>query len=330
MARAHNKSHIIILLIVLAIISGIAVCAIVVAFWVQRDISDKTDADFTADTTSVTQDILKNITEYDQILYNVRAFVVNDSNMSQAAWKAYFDSKNILDEYPSISSISYAEVVSHATKQTFIDKMRTESALGGDFTIHPAGDRDSYLVARLVVANNDIGMAYGFDGFSTDERRDTYRTSETNNRPQASQPLTFATGHLGFFVAMPVMDRSGKTARGFIVMSFRAEDFLASLYRLTPDDLATKITDVTDSNDPIELFESSNWEATPGELTRTDTILFAGRTWEIGFASSRAYHDSVVDFFGPRSVLAAAGMLILSIAFSYFIIVKRLAAKSAK
>jgi len=313
--------------IILIVIFVITAGSIILSFYVQQLLLERTHTNFTSDTQQVTQKILDHIDRQNVILQNARSLVTSSPAISQTTWQTFFSSQNTLGNNKGINSISYAEVVQPEQKQTFEDTMRANPLFGDNFSIHPAGDRDKYLVASLVVAKSDVSKGFGFDNYSTPERRETYDLAEKNNAPQASPPLLFATGHLGFFVALPIVQSSTQTAQGFIIMSFHSADFLAFLESETPSPIVLKVTDETNVAKPIELFQHKQWNNTPADVIRSDTIDFAGRTWQIDFKSSRGYKDPLINFVGPRIILLTAGMLVLSIILSYFIVERRRAAK---
>jgi len=313
--------------IILIVIFAITAGSIVLSFYVQQLLLERTHTNFTTDTQQITQKILDHIDQQNVILQNARSLIASSPVVSQTTWQTFFTSQNTLENNKGVNSISYAEVVRPEQKAMFEDKMRANPLFGDSFRIHPAGDRDKYLVASLVVAKSDISKGFGFDNYSTPERRATYDLAEKNNQPHASPPLVFATGHIGFFVTLPIIQSSDKTAQGFIVMGFHSSDFLAFLESETPSPIVLKVTDETNTTEPIELFQHKKWDNTSADVTRSDTIDFAGRTWKIDFKSSRGYKDPLINFVGPRIILLTAGMLVLSIILSYFIVERRRAAK---
>lgn len=327
MARKTNVSLKIIQRSMVVLLIGIVIITTALASYVQQRLVNKVDENFTKDTKATTRRIVDNIRSYDEILYNARAFITSTPSVSQDSWNAYFTSQGTLDRYDSISSIVYAEVVPHAEKDAFIQRIKSGGYLGKDFDIRPSGDRPSYLVGTLAVSKNDLSSAYGFDSYSTASRRVTYQSAEKINGPRASGPITLATGYPGFFVTIPVMNDANTAAKGFILVTFRTADFTSSLVESTPESLAVKITDIS-GKETTGIFETKNWQSAPHELTRQDNLSFAGRIWHVEFASKRTYDfDNRFITMIPNLILITATALSVSICLGYIIYARQYESK---
>lgn len=304
----HQKKSLL-LLIVLGVIVG----TIMIAFHVQTMVTNRTDLHFETDTKKITEQLVGGIENYNALLYAGRGLVTSSDNVTNAEWQNFFKIQATESRYPGISSIYYISVIPEAQRSAFEDEMRADPYFGPSFRIQQASSEyGEYGVARLVYSNNDIRSTTGLDTFSSPGRRQTYKESEAKNQPQASEPLVFATGPLGFFVALPVYNE-GSQADGFVGIAFRADDFVRAISEESYDNIAIKITDVTDPNKPVNLHTSPDWETTPDEVQRTERIDFAGRTWEVTYKSRRAYDYARLNRDLPRLILIIGGLAVIVI-----------------
>ena len=299
------------LIIVAAIIAG----GIFASSYTQYRLLAQTDGQFETDTKNVTQLVLKDVESYNNLLYNARAYVENSQNVTQSEWDNYFKSQNTFERNLGISALYYTEIVQNDDLPARLVELKNDPNYGSNFSIRPAGEREKYGVTTLTSSTVDLTKSQGFDVFSTPDRLATYEKATSLNRPVASAPFKLDSGMDGFFVTLPVFKDDINI--GYVGASFRTKTFIDSIYAGTSDAIATRISDVTDQSNKKTLFESDNWASTKDELSRTDTISFGEKSWELTFKSVRAYGSGLFNQSLPILILMGSAALILLVLLAH-------------
>jgi CHASE1-domain containing sensor protein len=291
-------------------IAFVLVLSIVATFYAQARLINRSDGHFHDDVGHITKSLVKDAENYNSVLYGARSFMTSSREVTQDEWDNFFRTQDTLNRHPGISTVSYIEVVPKTEKQLFEARMRSIPYFEDRFSIKDTGTRlPEYAVASLISTDNDISNALGFDNYSTEDRRSVYAAAQKNNMPIASQPIKLATGSLRFFIALPVYQEE-RRVKGFVALSFRAEDFTNALFGDNLNLIAGQITDITNKEAPISLYGSKNWSTTPNELVRTETVLFGSRTWELQFKTQRSYNYPLLNKTVPYLILLTGGLAI--------------------
>lgn len=317
------------------LIAFVTLLTILTLNYAQTELTKRSTAHFEEDTAHLADEFAKNMDSYNTLLYSGRALFSSSQNVSQSEWEDFYKSQNIMDRYLGVMSIIYLDVVPERERASFERETRTIPYFGKDFRINAeksfAGE---YLVANRVYSDQDVSAGIGFDNYSTEDRRITHKTAEETNRPTGSQPLKLASGWYGFFVSLPVYESPGK-AQGFIVLSFKADDLLASVMRdykehieehknnssavdYQTDTIATRVTDVTQGAAGVELFESDNWSTIQNGLEKKQQINVAGRTWELNYKASSAYQFPRLQTALPRLISICGVLVVIVLLFAHY------------
>lgn len=296
---------------VLLIILLIALITIMTSFYAQDRLVQRSDGHFHDNVSATTKTLVKDVEKYNSLLYTARSFVTSSPQVSQQNWDSFFKSQNTVERYPGISSVIYIEIVPKTEKATFESRLRNSEYFGKNFAIKDSATVYSeYAVASLVSSENDVRNSLGFDNYSTDDRRAVYLQAAKSNQPTASRPLKLATGPLGFFIALPVYETRERIA-GYVAISFRADDFTNALFESNLPLMASKIADTSSPGNPVLLYESENWSTTPEEITRTETVIFGSRNWELQFKAQRSYDYPLLNRTIPRLILVSGGLVLI-------------------
>lgn len=305
-------------LICIGLVAGSASASL----YVQSRLTKKTDARFDQDTQTISDALVRRINDYDAVLYSARSYILGSQSVTPNEWRTFFTSQNTLGRYPGISSIYYVAVVPNATKQQYIASMQAAGIYQKNYAITPAGERDVYGLSQLFISANNVTTGIGFDVFSSPERKETYEASLAKDSPVASPPIKLATGPQGFFMSLPVL-ASPSVAKGYVALSFHSDDFTRTLMQETDDTIATHIVDVTDPSHPISLYAADTWNRTPDQLSKTDKVAFAGRSWQVDYRSARSYQDTRLNTFVPRIILVVGGLATCCVLLAYRVSVRR-------
>lgn len=288
---------------------SITLATIWAVMYSQQKLTSRTDTNFNRDTKTTTKTFVDNMEKYNGLLYSARSLVTSGNTVTQNSWNNFFASQSATDRYPGVSSIFYVKIVSRGERELFEQTLRQDPYFGPDFSIESTNtSAKEYAVANLIYSNNDVRGQLGFDNFSTADRRLVYKKAAQLNKPTASPPLKLATGPLGFVIALPVFD-SQKTVDGYVAVSFRANDLVASVFKEEYEHIVGKIIDITDTKNPITLFGSQDWDEVKEELTYIEKINIAGRTWQITYKSHRSYDSARINQMIPRLIMLVGLLL---------------------
>ncbi len=262
---------------------------------------------FAHDTGIITTRLKTSLEEYADVAYNGRSLVLSNKNLNQDDWKRFYNSQSVFARFEGLSSVSYVELVPHAKKAEFIAKMRAKTDFGADYSITPAGDREVYALASLVVSETQIPLT-GLDVYGSPDRKAVYDASVNSSTPTMSEQFTLSSGFSGMFMTLPVTQNNA--VKGFIVAALHSDDYLANA--LEPDQLGRVgviISDATNASEPKQIYTTPSQSNKNDDLTRADTLLFGGRTWKIEYRASANYTQGILRQALPN-VIMVVGFLV--------------------
>lgn len=305
-------------MIAVAALVLLAFITIVMANLAGSTIRQKTAEKYQWDTEQISHRMQTTLNNYSNVLYGGRALLLNSQTVGPNEWTGYFRSQDIFNQYKGMSSISYISLVSPSQKAQFEAKMK--NLYGANFAITPAGARDTYALASLVVSANNIGP-WGFDVYSTPDRRAVYEQAKTSGQPTASGEFEFATGSRGLMTTLPV-SRNGVT-EGFVMIALRSDDFFeATIEPSKLSSFAIKVTDTTNSDTPEELYTSASWNEDSANLRKADVIKFGGRTWNVEYQAPINYNQSNIGIAMPYLIMSLGFLLVCVIALCFYIFLR--------
>ncbi len=303
-------------IIVLLIIGGSIDASIVV----QDRIMATSDRYFESDTSEITNGIVREIENYNTLLYAGRGLITSSEVVTQTEWQDFYKSQAFSDRYKGVSTVYFIKPVASKDVDTLERQMRQEPFFGKNFTIQRSSQKDIYGIVTLIFSSNDISSSFGFDGFS-DYRKAVYDAATASGKPAASQPFKFNTGHYGFFIALPVF-KADQSVQGYVAASFRANDFGKAIAQYNNKNIQVDIADITDPQQPISLYTSSN-QKDFRQLYRKTTLEVAGRKWQLTYSAAQPYNDSRLNKLAPKFVILVGGLLILLVCSAYIIVMRR-------
>ncbi len=297
----------------------LAIIAIVTIFLanMSRSLSQqRVSSQFAAGTQETSDRIRANLNSYATTLYASRSFLLNSQEVTQGEWNGFFRNQDVFNRYKGISSISYIQIVPNDQKDQFVAQHRKMADFGADFTINPPGSRPTYGIATLLVSAANIRPT-GFDVLSTADRQATYQAATVSGQPTVSAQTLFPSGIKGFYMLLSVT-RQGNTV-GYVNVATHTEDFFPEL--VNPSQLGVvslRITDITESSNQMQLYQSPNWQQNKSNITRADTIKFGGRVWRVDYESPANYLQGSIPSTIPYLVLATGLMLSCILAACFY------------
>lgn len=248
----------------------------------------------------MTRLVTERMENYTDLLYSGRAFLTNSVEVTQDEWDMFYREQSAFSRYKGVSSISFIERFKASEKPAFEQKMRAKREFGGAaYAIKPAGNRTEYAAASLASSVNDISGGVGTDMLSTADRKAALDAATKLGTPQATQPMTLATGSQGFSVALRTKLADG--TQGYVLEAFRTNELMESLISHEEESVAFKIVDVTDKQ-PIILLQSRDWNE-GADLKQSVKMQMAGRMWEITYASDPNYDYELAHAVVPMAII---------------------------
>lgn len=320
MKKYHNLRPRLRLFVVIATTAlfSLALVTIFLANLSHSSLKQSTDARFTWETEKLTSSVKNHIGNYSNLLYMGQSFVLTHSDSDQYHWVNFFNSQDIFNRYPGVSSISYVKLVTPEEKDQFIARQRKSPSFGADYTIIPEGKRDIYAATAMTATISGI-RPNGFDVYSDPARKTIYDTAQATGVPAASEQLRLNSGYDGMFLVLPVK-QNDQTA-GFITVALHTDDLLEKLLDTTElDPIAMKISDATRPSAPTAIVESQNWYEAENSLKRYDVIEFGNRLWKVDYSVPTKAYESAFILVVPYLILVLGFLLIIIILTSLAIL----------
>lgn len=196
-------------------------------------------------------------------------------------------------------ALSWIPIVAHVDRKKMEEKFSRE--MSRDFSIRerndqgilvPASLRPHYFPVTYIAPLRTNEAAVGFDLGSQVSRMAAIQTVLDSNTSVATPPITLVqekAQQRAFLILTPVINPDGQV-HSLVSTVYRIEDLLQSTFvETSPDSVAIRITDVSDSGQPELFYEQ---KVDQYQLSETILVSFLNRTWKIEFSPSVAYVSS--------------------------------------
>jgi diguanylate cyclase len=239
--------------------------------------------------------ISQRMVAYEQMLRGVQGLFAT-KDIGREAFRAYVDALQLGADFAAIEGVGMALLVSHSDKHRHVERLRAQGF--PQYTIWPAGDRDSY--APITQFEPFIGRnraVLGFDPLDTAPRRAAMEQARDSGNAALTGKVQLITrpeseGESGFLMFLPIY-RNGlphdsvKTRRtnllGWVFAPFQMNSLMASLYGEPSLNTEVRIYDGVELSTRTLMYRSAAADdASPGErLAATEYIQIAGHTWTL-------------------------------------------------
>lgn len=201
----------------------------------------------------------------------------------------------ILQITPGIQALSWVRYVTDKDRAQVDKALQTRGSIGiserTNGILQPAQFRKEYFSVFYIepLAGNE--NALGFDIGSNSKRQKAIQRTITEKLTTATAPILLVQETdeqaLAFLLLAPVISDEGQL-KGLISGVYRANDiFDAALLGLNAQHLSASITDITDDNEEVLLYD--NGVRGQSKLSWSKELRYSGRTWLIEFTSTNAY-----------------------------------------
>ncbi len=302
------------------VVTLLEVLTISAAIFAHQAVAQRTSERFNNDAMRISAHLVNNLAHSTDVLYSGRAFLLSRQTPNNTEWDNFFRAQDIYSRDPGISTVAHIAIFEQKDRNNQLNRIRNINGLGSNLDIKPTGERDLYGIADLYSSAHDVSRSIGTDVLAEPSRRELYLESVGSVKPLMSAPFNFSTGFKGFFMALPV--KPGDQNSGIVAAYYRLDDFFKDIL----DDQATlglpiKITDVTNKEQPVNLYQSKAIIAN-NSMTYTDNLSFSNRQWKIEYHSSpNTYPAQKLGMMMPIIILACgtAFALLMMLVFSIVI-----------
>jgi CHASE1-domain containing sensor protein len=114
----------------------------------QQQVRQELLAEFDLHAYEIFEHLKQRMSTYEQALLGVRALFDSSEAVSREEFNSYISSLHLNQHYPGIQGISYTQIIPFSQKEQHITRIRQQGF--PEYTIHPSGERDIYMVVVYI------------------------------------------------------------------------------------------------------------------------------------------------------------------------------------
>lgn len=290
-------------------------------------VTEQAERVFQGRTEVLMAEIERSTMAYEHMLRGTQAMFNTLTHVSRSQFRRYVQALDINKNFPGISGIGFAVMLTSDEKETHITTARGEGQPA--YNVWPAGERDLYS-AVVYAEPASLRNALGFDMWSEPVRRmamqrarDTGQTAATGFVPRARPN---GPKHSGFLLYLPVYYPNAPVETvaerrdallGFLYSPLRVGELMKGVlsrqYPRADRFTSVAIFDATSGADPKQLYQSEDLSdlSAPNRPKSRFSVEAArdmyGATWLLRFESTPEFEQSI-DYSGAHTLLAAGVM----------------------
>ena len=280
---------------------------------------DAVEERFSARISEVELRVKSRLSDYEEVLLSTAALMQASNAVSREEWRTYAGGLQLLERYPGIQGLGYAQRLQPSEVQAHVEAVRREGI--ADYRIWPPGQRDEYTaILYLEPANDRTRGALGHDMFADPLRRQVMSAARDQGKPvispmvsllrdndaEAQPGLLMYLPHYGNGLPVGNVENRRAALRGYIYAPIRVREFITAALQEHAADFELEIYDGRNVVPEALLYRSPAQEA-PGKpreplFRRTISAEFYGQTWTLR-AASRPGIEQQVGTRTPAAVL---------------------------
>lgn len=180
---------------------------------------------------------------YDNLLYQARAHLMAQKQISREAFREYVNNISLIEKFPGIQGLSFIRRI----KATDLKKHEQTVRQSGisDYSVWPLSKKEEYFAIFYLEPNNWRNQrALGFDMYSEEVRRTAMEKAWLTGKPSMSRRLTLVQEtdrniQPGLILFLPVYadhinqmtnQQRRETLIGFLASPFRTRDLFGSIF----------------------------------------------------------------------------------------------------
>lgn len=286
----------------------------------QRSLNLQREVQFDAMVQRLDRDLRYRMQTYGNTLMQTRSLFHQVPRLDRRTFREYVSDLHILDVYPGLLGIGYAERIPGHQLRRHEEAVRRTGLR--NYKVWPQGERTKYIsIVYMEPANSMNSRAFGFDMSTDPTRQEAMDRARDTGRPAASGVVRLVKESpsnerdLGFVLYVPLyisgrvpasLDERRRQLLGFIYSPFKAHDLFEVTFRPKVDSLplAVRISSASPHEAPEELYRYGEPAQGSGALRRTLPIDIAGQSWLLE-ATTTDQFPSMIQEHVPKLILMA-------------------------
>jgi PAS domain S-box-containing protein len=326
MSRLRHASYV----VVLVVLSLGILLSVALSLWVAQQVDEQVEARFEQLSSRQVERIRGRLELFAYGLKGIRCIFSEDpESITPERFQTYLNSRHLAKEFPGVIAWGFAErIPAHESpREHLLRHHQITSYLRLDTLTEPGTAQEAWVL-RLAQSANPADNVIGLDLASHPLRKQTAYLAMQSSQPALSPALalfnTPASSPTSLLLMLPVHYRGlahPSNVSGWVVAAIDGHglfDFLRQDATLN-NNLTLQITDVSANKSLLFTNRSADAERreprlTPNQrLSRTETIRFGGRTWQIHFTGNPTLYSGA-DRWLPPMTLAIGTLLSLMMA----------------
>ena len=245
--------------------------------------------------------IEKRMELYTQILLSAVSFSRNTPEMSREKWKDFYDTLNVMKNYPGIQALDYTLLTPKEKKEAQTAKMRSENF--HNYKIHPESKREfSAPIVYIEPFNAANQNAHGYDIMAEESRYQILMRIAESTDIGITGKVHLAqenehTKHVGIVMYVPFYKpgterdkRNLESLMGFIAAPFKMTDLMRGVFG-DSFNLDFSIYSGKEANPENLLFSSKGEGESAKNFARTRQLKIGEGIWTLHFSPQQRFVD---------------------------------------
>ncbi len=274
---------------------------------------------------------------YTNLLKTSRGFIDNTSSLKKNEFKKFSDNLNFNEDFKGIQGLGYAEVIGFEQMQAANQKLAEEN--GNQLKIFPVRNDDFHSVVFYLEPQRETTKSLiGYDMASDADRREAMLKACDSGEAAITRKISPIQlkpedNDFEFVIYLPIYKTGGvpasaeerrKNIRGFVYCPFRANQFLAEIYRdQIQKDLSVKIysSELKPENLLTNSAADKNENKNPFTLETQafdDELAIGGDKWILSFATLPSFENQSSVGWTPLILICGLTFSFLIFGMSYW------------
>lgn len=300
-------------------------------YFVKGSVEERALERFDAQVESMNAAVAKRMREYESVLRGGVGLFEASENVSRDEWRRYAGALDVLNVFPGIEGLGYAEVHLPENAAIVTENFRNDSALGLSITPLVAGDVSSSIV-YLEPLSPGNQRKLGFDMLTSSTLSEAMLQAAATGRAAVTGkalpiPENGDSERAKIYLYLPIyrLSEAARTnhltrdIKGFVFAWFYIDDLVQDMVGDALNDARLQLYDGADVAPESLLFDSGSAELEQ-PVAATNTVTIAGRPWTLVFSSAAMISEA--ESLQPQLV-AIGGVLLDLLLFSVLMLTSR-------
>jgi len=292
------------------------------------------DQQFELHVRNVIDSIEERMRQHEQILLGGAGLFEASESVERAEWRVYIERLNLVQNYPGIQGVGFAQAIRPSDLKAHIAAIRAEGF--PDYRVRPSGDRTLYTSIIYLEPFSDRNLAvFGYDMMSEAIRAKAMRMAVESGKTAISGKVklvqeTHGKEQAGILMYVPIYRKHRllttsedrwNALQGFVYSPFRVDDLMLELLGKQSPILDFVIFDGETEADNTRIFVSAGDQAVgariaPPKMSALRTIKTYGNIWTVRLHSRPEFEAG---FHSPlNNIILTLGGLISLLMFFLF------------